>query len=173
MATLKEIEELTGKYADARGILCQRVDALERKLYDAKERYLPAIKTALSMTKEVEARLRAAIEESAAIFERPRTQVFHGVKVGYMKSKGSIEWEDADTVVRLIFRHFGDRADVLTRTTVVPNRQTLAELPAADLKKLGVSVTNDADAVVIKPVDGEVERIVNALLKDESGKEAA
>ncbi len=173
MATLKEIEELTGKYADARGALSQRVRVLEGKIEAAKDTHMPAIKTALAKAREAEAKLRAAIEESAAIFERPKTQIFNGVKVGYMKSKGSIEWEDADTVVRLIFRHFADRADVLTRTTVVPNRQTLAELPAADLKKLGISVTNDADAVVIKPVDGEVERIVNALLKDESGREAA
>lgn len=173
MATLTDIEELTKRYAYAREILSQKVAALERRIGDAKEQHLPAIKNALSKTKESEAKLRAAIEESPEVFARPRTQVFHGVKVGWQKLKGSITWEDADTVVRLIFKHFTERVDELTRSTVVPNKQTLSELPAADLKRLGVTVEETGDAVVIKPVDGEVEKIVNALLKDATGEEAA
>ncbi|MBI5561297.1 MAG: hypothetical protein HY894_00350, partial [Deltaproteobacteria bacterium] len=44
---------------------------------------------------------------------------------------------------------------------------------AGDLKKLGVTVEETGDAVVIKPVDGEVERVVNALLRDRTGAEEA
>lgn len=173
MATLKEIEELTGRFADARGALSSYVRMLERKIEDAKDAHLPRIKTALAKTKEAEARLRAAIEESEGLFERPKTQIFHGVKVGFQKLKGTISWEDGDKVVKFIVKFFTDQKDALTRTKVTPDKDALAKLSAADLKKLGVSVTNDSDAVVIKPMDGEVEKIVNALLKDRTGEAEA
>ena len=38
-------------------------------------------------------------------------------------------------------------------------------LDAKTLKRLGVSVTNDTDAPLIKSVDGDVEKLVSALIK--------
>ena len=173
METLSKIETLTKTYSDAREALAGKVRGLEAKINAEKELKLPAIKAALAKTKEAEARLKAAIDAHPELFAKPRTQIFHGVKVGYMKSKGSITWEDADTVVKLIGKHFGERIDELTRKKVVPDKDALSKLAAVELKKLGVSVTNDTDAIVVKPVDGEVDKIVNALLKDESGEKAA
>ncbi|TAN59826.1 hypothetical protein EPN18_09730 [bacterium] len=173
MADLFEIEKLTKNYSDARVSLASQLNLLEARVRGIKNAQLPHIKTALAKTKEAEAKLKAAIEESPELFSRPKTQVFHGVKVGYQKLKGVISWSDADTVVRLILKHFSAMAETLTRTVVTPNKQALAELSAQDLKKLGVVVEETGDAVVIKPVDGDVEKVVNALLKDASGMEAA
>lgn len=174
MATLSEVEAKTKTYADARAALADRVDMLQREMEAVKRRRLPAIKAALAKTAEAEAALRALIEENAALFRKPRTVIFHGVKVGFQKGKGSLVWESQDDVVRLIFKHFPERADDLTRTTIAPNKTALAELPASDLKRIGVTVEETGDAVVVKAVDGEVEKVVNALLKDAvEGEEAA
>ena len=51
--------------------------------------------------------------------------------------------------------------------TEKPNKDALADMPAGDLKKLGIELTETGDAVVIKPVDGEVDKICTALLKDQ------
>ena len=40
--------------------------------------------------------LRALIEESPELFEKPRSVVLHGIKLGYQKGKGGIVWDDAD-----------------------------------------------------------------------------
>lgn len=173
MATLADIEKLTKAYADAREILAECVRELEGQINDAKAHFRNPIKIRLVKTIEAEAKLKAVIEANPAAFSRPRTQVFHGVKVGYQKLKGSIAWEDADQVVKLINRHFPDRADELTRTTVSPNKQTLVELPAQDLKRLGITVEETGDVIVIKPVDGEVEKVINALMKSSAEEEAA
>jgi len=165
MATLADIEKQTKTYADARDHLVDRVRALKEELEQIKSSKLPGIKKTLARVAEAEVSLRAALEESAALFVKPRTQIFNGVKVGYTKGKGKITWEDDDAVVRLINKHFPEQADVLTRTVTVPDKQALAGLTAAELKRLGVTVEETGDVVVIKPVDGEVEKTVAALLK--------
>lgn len=165
MATLADIEKKTKTYADARDLLVERVRALKEELEQIKNEKLPGIKKTLAKVAEAEAALRAMLEESAALFEKPRTQIFNGVKVGYMKGKGKISWEDDEAVVKLIKKRFPEQADVLTRTTTVPDKQALAGLTAAELKRLGVTVDESGDVVVIKPVDGEVEKTVAALLK--------
>lgn len=166
MATMAEIEELAGAYAEARGLLGFQVDGLQREIEILKKRRLRAIRKALARTAEAESRLRAAIEESPEIFRRPRTQVFHGVRVGYKKGKGSIMWDDAAAVVRRIKDRLPEQAELLVRTVESPNKQALSELPAAELRRLGVTVTETGDEVVIRPVDGDVEKLVAVLLKD-------
>lgn len=173
MANLQEIERLTNEYADIRELLAERVNALEEEIEFLKRQKLPGIKNTLKKAAEAEARLRAAVEASPGCFVKPKTLVFHGVKVGFQKSKGSIEWDDDEMVIRLIRKHFPEQADILIRLKETPNKDALGEIPATDLKRLGVTVKDSGDKVVIKPVDGEVEKIVNALLKGATGEEAA
>lgn len=93
------------------------------------------------------------------------------MKVGYQKGKGTISFEDADSVVARIKKHLPDQADVLIKLKETPVKDALAQLSAADLKKIGVTVSEAGDQVVIKPVDSEVDKMVDALLKD-VGEEA-
>ena len=53
--------------------------------------------------------------------------------------------------------HFDIKADVLVATTERPAKDALAQLTAAELKKLGISVTDGGDAVFIKPADSAVD----------------
>lgn len=164
--TLDHIETLTKGYADQRAILADRVQALQDELETAKRRRLLGIKQALAKAAEVEATLKQALEESSALFAKPKTQVFHGIQVGYRKGKGKIEWEDDEALVAKIKKVYGDDADVLLITKVKPSKTALNDLDAADLRKLGVTVEDAGDVVVIKPVDGDVDKLVKALLKD-------
>lgn len=173
MATMMEIENATKKYSEARDVLSQRVNALELKLEIEKGMHMPAIKSALHKAKEAEARLKAAIEDAPWLFEKPRTQIFHGVKIGYQKAKGSIEWDDISAVIERIEKHYPDKADILIRVIKQPDKKALSEMSAAELKKLGVTVVEVGDVVLIKATDSELERLIDTLLKDDEGKRAA
>jgi hypothetical protein len=160
-------------YAAARAVLSEKVTALTSGIADLKRQLVPAIKKAVAKTAEAEAELRAEIEANPDDFIKPKTHVFNGVRVGYMKAKGTLDYEDADAVIARIRKHFPDQADVLIKTKESPAKDALALLPAGDLKKLGVTVTSDGDQVVIKPVDGEVDKMVDALLKDATEEKAS
>ena len=40
-------------------------------------------------------------------------------------------------------------------------------MSVSDLKKIGVTVIETGDEVFIKPTDSEIDKLINALLKDE------
>lgn len=173
MPSLTEIEVLTKRYADAHTVLCDHVAALNAELEAIKRARLRCLKIAVNAAAEHKAALSAAIQDSPDLFVKPRTVVCHGVRVGYQKGKGVLNWDDPDTVVDRIERLFKDQADVLITTTKVPNKTALLALTAGELKRLGCTVTGDGDAVVIRPTDSEVDRIVAALLKDAEAEAVA
>ncbi len=174
MATMNEIDKLTRDYAETREDLAGRVAALEEELEAVRKKYMAGIKRCINTAAERGARIRSAVEESRELFGRPKTIVLHGIKVGFQKGKGKLEWEDDDLVVRLIERHFPDQAEVLIKTTKKPRKDGLNALTVAELKKIGVTAEETGEMIVVRPVDTDVDKIVKALLKDqEENQEAA
>lgn len=170
MSAMSIIEALTSRYADRRAVLADVVQKLNDEVEAARRRRMAAIKSLVAQVAEAESKLRTAIEDNPGLFKRPRTVVISGVRVGFAKGKGSIDWEDDDQVVRLIRKHFADQADALIKTVETPIKAALGNLTAADLKKIGVTVEETGDRVVVKPTDGEVDKIVAALLKAAAGE---
>ncbi len=169
--TLSEIEQKTKDYADARSVLGDRVQRLNDEIEAIKKRLLPGIKKAVEIAAERKAILKASIEEGSSLFVKPRTIVAHGVKVGLEKGKGKVEWEDDDQVVKMIEKHFPDQADVLIKTKKTPVKKALSQLTVAELKKLGITVEETGDQVVIKGTDSDVDKLVKALLKEHENEE--
>lgn len=166
MASFEEIEKMTKVYSESRDLLAERVNALNEEVELLKKQKLPGIRKTLAKVAEAESNLRHAIEESGGLFVKPKTIIFHGIKVGFQKGKGKMSWEDPDVVVSLIKKHFPDQADILIRTKESPDKKALDDLDVKDLRKLGITVEETGDTVVIKPVVGEVEKMVDAFLKE-------
>lgn len=166
--TFIEIEQLTKSFSDARQQLTDRVSALEEELQTIKRRRLPGIKSAVNSVMEKQADLKAAIEDSRGLFIKPRTIIISGIKIGYQKAKGKITWSDDDQVIKLIKKHLADQADVLIKTTEKPIKDALSNLPSADLKKIGCMVGETGDQVVIKSTDNEIDKFVDALMKEDA-----
>ncbi len=168
MATLAEIDRLTKDYSDARDRLGDTVTKLEDAIEALKRQYLPGITNQVRIAKEKEAALRAAIDEGRELFKRPKTLILHGIKIGFEKAKGKIEFVAADQVVRLIEKFYPEQADVLIKTTKKPRKKALAGLSAAELKKLGITIQDTGDAIVISPVDSQIEKLVSKLLNEKT-----
>lgn len=169
---LTDIEQLTKRYADARADVARLVHALEDEARKARQRYLAPIKAAVAAAHDAQGALKGALEQAPGLFVKPRTVTLHGIRVGYMKGKGGLEWDDDDQVVRLIDKHYPDRADVLVKTTRKPVRKALEQLTAAELKRVGVRVEETGDVVFVKPQDADVDKLVDALLKTDEDEAA-
>ena len=172
-ATLADIETLTKTFADEHSGLAGIVDKLTQELEAIKRKHLQPLRGAVARTAKARLTLHTAIAGSPALFEKPRTQIFHGVKVGLQKGKGGIEFADEDKTLALIRKNFGENAIAYIRTVETPDKKMLADLPAAELKKIGATVIDTGDVVVIKPTDSEIEKTVAALLKDAVESEVA
>jgi len=167
MASLGDIEALTKDFSTEREKLSERIRTLEDEINALKRKRLPVIKQTVKSVMDRQDALKAALEESRNLFVKPKTMVFHGVKIGFQKQKGKISWKDDDQVVKLIKKHFPDQADVLIKTTEKPVKDALQNLSAADLKRIGVTVEETSDQVVIKSTDSEIDKFVDALLKED------
>lgn len=164
---METVNKRAEDYAAERDRLCLLVETLERQVEDVKRQALPDIRDAVRRTSEAHDRLRAAVESHPELWEgKRRTVVIAGVRVGMTKGKGKLTWDDADQVVKLIRRHFPEQAEAMIRVREEPIRKALAELTVTELKRLGVTVEETDDQVVIKPTDGEVDKLVSKLLED-------
>ena len=166
MTTLADIEKQTRAYAAARDVLTERVQMLEADIEAAKRRRLRGIKEAVRKVKDIEAALHNSIEGAPHLFQKPRTLVISGIRIGITKGKGKISFSEPDQVVRLIRRHFPNQADTLVAVKETPVKKALANLSVAELKRIGVIVEETGDEVMIKPTDSNVDKLVAALLKE-------
>lgn len=166
MANLTDIERIAKKYASSREHLASIVATMNAGIETIKRDNIKRLKKAVADAAEQHDALKSLIEDAPGCFIKPRSVVLHGIKLGFMKGKGKIEWDDADQVVRLIKKCFPEQADVLIATSEKPVKEALNGLTSAELKRLGISVTAGSDAVFIKPADSAVDKMVDALLKD-------
>jgi hypothetical protein len=164
--SLADIEARTKNYADARALLGTRLQQLQDRIEAMRREAMPLIRSALATAKAAEAELSAGISAGPGLFKRPRTYVFHGVRVGIEKGKGVVRIEDPARTVQLIRRHLGaEEAELLVKVSETPIKSALANLPASDLKRVGVEIVDSGDQVVIRPVDSELDKMLNALLE--------
>ncbi len=140
VTSLDHIEDLTRAYSRERAALADRIGDLETELTAIRRRRLRGIRSALARTQDAQAELQAAVAGAPELFVKPRTVTIDGIRVGIMKGKGKIAWDDDDQVCRLIDRHFAASADTLTRTTRKPVAAALKELNVAELKRIGCRV---------------------------------
>jgi hypothetical protein len=171
--TLTEIEKLAKDLEDARLNLRESLDDLETEVLAIKKKFISAIRRAVEKAAQRHEALREAISEAPDLFVKPKTVIFHGIRLGYMKGKGDIAWEDTAQVVKLIKKNFPDSVDMLLKITETPVKTALAALSVSDLKKIGVTVVETGDEVFIKPTDSEIDKMISALLKDEELNRAA
>jgi len=173
---LTEIQRLTERLSKARAELTEVIDRLQLQQGALMQKAMPEIRRCIGDAAQRHAILFTAIDESRDLFEKPKTQIFHGIKVGLRKGAGGLSWEmeDEDLVRRIRKMFPDDAADPYLHITEKPNREALSQLSGDELKKLGCTVEKTGNIVMIKPVDGAVDKIVNALLKsaiDETQKE--
>lgn len=167
MTDLATIEQRCAQYSHWHDALQSLLSELEAEVHAVKRKRMNTIKAAMRKAAFAHGLLKEAIESSPQLWKKPRTRVFHGVKVGLKKGKGKITWTDPTRVVQRIKELYQDDLGILIKTIETPVKEALENLSVSDLKKLGVSIVEAHDQTVIRMVDSEVERMVNALLKDD------
>jgi hypothetical protein len=165
--SLATIETAAKAYSADHAALSETVAELNCEIEKLKRHYLPAIKRRVAKAAETRSALSDLVDASRDLFIRPRTVIFHGIKVGLRKIAGGIIWEDSSHVVALIKAHYPKaQADLLIKTTETPIAKAIEDLTDAEIKQIGCTTFDAKDNIVITPADTEVDKIVTALLAD-------
>lgn len=173
MTSLTDIETRAKKYAEARERIAAIVTDLNAGIEALARNELPRIKKAIGAAAEHHDALKSLIESAPELFQKPKTVTFHGLRLGYMKGKGGIVWDDGAAVVAAIQKYLPDQAEALIRWTGKPLKEAINQLDVATLKKIGCRVVDTGESVFIKAVDSAVDKMVDALLRDATEEVAA
>lgn len=169
MTPMEKTEQLTQAYRACHDLLSERVESLDDQLLKIKKRRLPGIKAAVQAVAQARAELAAHMQANRQLFDRPRTRVIFGTKVGYRKGTGKVQYADEARVVRLIQKVLPEQVEVLIKTTSKPVKAALKNLDVSQLTRIGCTAEDAGDVLVIQVVDSDVEKLVSALL-DEADK---
>lgn len=167
MSAIDEIEIKAKALAAARAELAERVGRIRDEQDAIKRRLLTGVRTALARARDAYDELHALVEASPELFEKPKTRTLHGVRLGWMKQRGKLEWDDDRALIDALRKLLGEEAEGLIRRTEKPIVARLQDLPARDLRRLGVRVADDTDVVVIKTADDALDKLIDALIGDD------
>lgn len=162
--TIQEIEPLVRDFNAARRILSERVERCQAEQQTIVRRLRGGIQSAAARTRDAHARLEAAIAANPELFTKPRTLTIEGTKVGVQKGKGRLLV--TDKAVALIRRHLPEQADALIKTRESVNRPAVSALSGTQLKKIGCSLIDAGDRVLIATPRDDLDKLVDALLQD-------
>lgn len=165
MTDMNDIERACKGSRDARLVLRLRAEALQEEIADAMKRKLPGIRSAVAAVAEADAKVLPLLQEVPHLFKRPKSVVFHGLRVGYKTSTGAIEFDDAGQVVKLVRKYFPERFEDLVKVKETPIKDALKNLSGAELQKLGIKVSPAGEVVFLIDATDSVDKLVKALLK--------
>jgi len=151
----------------------QRLDAAAQLVaeHDAevaliRDKYAPRVRRFAAEIAGAKRALTAAIEAARGLFLHPRakskTEVLHGIQVGYKSAGGKWVWPDEATLVARVKERLPERAADLIRTTETVLVSTLTE---AERQVLGIHYDPPRDVVVVAEKGGSVEKAMEALVR--------
>ena len=164
---LADIEVYTREYAIYRDRVNVVAEVMRAEIDTVKRKHITSLKKLVADAIEKKHVLENALKDNKALFDKPKTHVFNGIKVGYRKQVGELSWDDVEKVVALIKKNFPDQTDTLLRVVTTPIKDALGNLSVVDLKSIAVKVGDDDDVIVLKPVDANVDKLVEAFLKED------
>lgn len=161
-----EIERLAGDFAKQWRLLHSQARLMQEAIAAQEARWGRCLRETAALVRTARAALAAAIEANPELFERPRTVVFSGVKIGFKKGSGKLEIEDEEATIARIEKAFGPAASAYLNATVKLNKAALAELDAKSLAALGVTLEGTTDVVVISPEKSTTDKLVKTYLAE-------
>lgn len=163
---MHNIEQLTKDYKTAYDKLTDRMLGLQAEIDAIKRQRLRGIKSALAIVAQTREALKQAIDGNKALFKKPRSAVFYGVKVGLQKGKGKLKFDDEDKVIARIKKHFPDLVEALIKREEKLIKPAAEKLSADKLKKIGCELKGTGDQVLMKSADSDIDKMLKALMKD-------
>lgn len=167
MSKKLDIEKSCTKLAEARTRLAEKLTAMQSDMDQVRRTHQAEIRRAMSAVQAATAKLHALVEAHPEEFEKPRTQVYAGIKVGFQAGKERIDIPDPQATVDLIRKLLPEQADSLIVVEEKPVRAALAQLPQKTMRKLRVELVAGQDAVVIRPQDGDLEALAKSLVGED------
>ena len=171
--TMDEIVALARSYAKARDALEAAGEEIRQLQRKAVRDRLRGLRSRVAEAATAHDALKAAIEARPALFVKPRTVAVDGVKFGFRKQTGAVDIADEAQAIERLRKKLPGLADALINVRESLDKKGLRKLAAADLARIGVTIGDPVDEVVIATAESDIDKLVDALLDDGDGENGA
>jgi len=141
-----------------RNLLAQLEDGIE----SVKRQYLPSIRRAVGTTRGSRLRLAQMIQDAPDLFVSPKSREAHGLRIGFRKEPDKWLWPNMAELVSRVRERLGTaKAKALIQVQEsVPRKGLTTEIR----EQLDITCVPGQDRMIIEPLDGEVDKIIQAML---------
>lgn len=167
MTPLERIEQQAQTADEARAVLRAAADELKARVDAIRAEALDGLRAATRNFREATANLAELVKAHPDAFVKPKSRAAHGWKFGWRKKPGKIEVKDEPSTIALIRKHLPDQAELLIARKECVVKAALDQLSGANLKRIGVVVTEDTDQPFCTPIGDDIDQMVDTLLGDE------
>lgn len=162
---LSDMETAARDFAAKSKVLRNYYEELNGEIETVKAKYLENIKAASSEAGESYQMLLTLINDAADLFKDKKSMTISGVKFGYHKKKRKLEISNEEFTINKIKELYGETADIYINTKLSVSKKALDNIPAGDLKKLGINIIQDTAEPFIKLTNDEVQKLIEAMVK--------
>lgn len=172
--TLAGIEALTKEFARARTEMMTVGEQLNIELQAVRDKHAEALRKRARLANALATQLYDAIDANRALFaaKGAKSKVFDGIKVGLQKGKATLAEAgggeiDGEALYNRVSEIWPD--DEVPTYVEVKYRPVIAALSGLDddvLQMLALERVEGDDTPLVKPVDGEAAKVVDALIKE-------
>ncbi len=175
--SIETIESLTKEFAKQRIAVITEAAQMQAEIDEIHKRYAKHVREAVEALVSSQEQLARAIEANQTLFpDGQKTRVFEAIKVGYQAGKSTVTGVDATvTVVKLeLLREQAKAAnnrECLERIGGALIYQPkmidagLRKLTPHEMAEVGIAIEPGAQSVLIKPVNDEAYKAVEATIK--------
>lgn len=165
MSSFDPIERAAQAYSDSIDDLKSQMNLLEEAITEEKRLAMPLIRQCVRKARKKEKELQSLVKGSSDLFQKPKTRVFHGIKVGFRLVAMKLKYPADDKLVAKIRSELPDEADTLIVTKDAPVKDAIQNLGVKVLRRLGILVQNPFNEVVVKHQTGDMLKMADAMME--------
>ena len=162
----ERIERATLYFSQAREELRTKMTAVQAELRAVGERHRLEMIALLDQATNAREELASLVLDHKALFDKPRTVSWHGIKVGMQKQPGKVKYDSEEDVIRRIKEKLPDLTKALIETSESIRKDAIKELTVQQLAAIGAALVGAGDQVLIKASDDAVDKLIKGLASD-------
>lgn len=142
------------------------VGQLQADIDRVKQTYLGQIRAATARARASRQVLADAVVADPAALGGNKTIVLHDIRSGWRKDKDKLAIPSPDGTVAAIKEQLPAMVTTLIKVSETPVAAAIARLDEAVMSKIGAFWQRGHDRLIVEPVDGDIDRLVAALIGD-------
>lgn len=156
-----EIETACSQLAHARAELRRRYELHRAAVSALESEHSHEFQNLQDRCAALRATLASLIEHARPCFAKPKTREFHGIVVGFEKTRDTLTLPDETLLVQRIEKMLpAPQGETVLDRRVRIIKAAFKKLPRATLQKLGCAFISGGDQVIVRAQDDDIENLL-------------